>query len=225
MAAGHVPELRIVHDRRAHAAEIFLCDHAGRNERSGMIRVGRGIDLHPKADRAPLTALRFVAVGREPAYGQSLRAFLEVARVRVLGRDLPRPERADSIGCENPPVSLTIGPPAQIGMGINRSRGRLLEESWRMQRAAPRVADGGSEHGEWSRGLSARSPTVRVSVESLSDLRKPRALVGAVLVGCLLLAVERDQVEVPLLVHRELLATPPTSASARSFVTFIAAFM
>ena len=220
--ARHVHELDVIHVVGAHAAEIFLDDDAGGNERILMTRIHRRIHLHPEADRAPLAAHRLVAVGREPADRQTLRALLVEARVRVVGRDLPRAEDADAVGRENPPESLAVFPPAQVRMRIDRPGRGLPQVLDAVERPGPRVADCRSEHRQRPGLLPAGAAAIGILEEGLPDLRVARALVSAVLVGRLLLAVEFLEIEIPLLAHFELLAT---SASARSLVTFMAACM
>ncbi len=136
-----VYQLGVVDVVSVHAAEVFLHDHAGRNQRRRMLKIHRRVDLHAETEGPALTALRFVAVGREPADGQPFRSLDEVAGVRVVLGDLPRAEDADAVRRDDPPPSFSVRPPAEIGLRIHRPGRCLPELVFAGEEPAPRIAD------------------------------------------------------------------------------------
>src|SRR5258705_5262016 len=173
MHVRRVHELRIVDVRGAHAAEILLHDHAGRNQRRGVLRIRRRIDLHAEAERPALATFGLVALGRETADGQALRSLRVVAGVLAVLRDLPGAEDADAVRRDDAPPSLAVRAPAEVGLRIHRSGRGLPELVLSREQPAPRIPNRGPEQRQRTTFLTAGTATIRVLVEGLADLRVP----------------------------------------------------
>ena len=125
---GRVAQFRIIDVASVVAAEVLLRNEAGGVKRLAVVRVRRRKELADHR-QGPCSSAPCLPTTRRITCDQECSALLsKIARISGWLRNFPQTGEAYPIRMDNPPETLVIDTPAQIGMGIDSSGDCLAKE-------------------------------------------------------------------------------------------------